>query len=216
MKYRNLVAQFRERPFFESKEVLSLFDEPKNQVQKSLSVWTGQGKLLQLRRGCYLFPEEVRTKAPSDYYLSNYLYRPSYVSLQTALAYYGLIPEAIGRIQAVSPRHGTTWETPAGTFSYQKIKEERFWGYTVHSSGRPEFSEAQSQFYIARPEKALIDLFYFQKGEWTEERIREMRFQNIDRIDRDRLDEDAKRFGSPNVQNGVDRFLQIHREDVPS
>lgn len=211
MKYNELLQQFRDRPFFESREVLYLFDEPKNQIQKSLSVWTKQEKLLQLRRGCYLLPEHVRTKDPSDYYLSNYLYQPSYVSLQTALSYYGMVPEALGRIQAITSRHGSSWNTPAGTFTYRKLKKERFWGYTVDSLDAPEFSETQSQFYMARPEKAFLDLFYLQKGEWSAERIREMRFQNLEQLDRDQLKTDARRFDSPKVQRAVNRLLKFSR-----
>lgn len=214
MKYTELVQQFRNRPYFESSEVHALFDDPRPQVQKSLSVWTKKNQLIQLRRGHYLLPDGVRTREPSEYYVSNYLYAPSYVSLRTALSYYGMIPEATGQIQAITPRHGNTWETKLNTFSYRTMKTERFWGYTVRSTDHTDLSPTQSSFYIARPEKVLLDLFYLQSGPWTAERIRQMRFQRTDRVDPEQLREDTDRFASPKVRQAVEQFCQVHVEDV--
>lgn len=213
MKYTEIAQQFRNRPYFESSEVHALFEEPRPQVQKSLSVWVRKEKLIQLRRGHYLLPDEVRTRDPSEYYVSNYLYGPSYVSLLTALSYYNMIPGAVGQIQGVTPRHGNTWETELNTFTYRKLKTERFWGYTVRSTDHPDVSPEQSRFYIARLEKALLDLFYLQSGPWTAERIRQMRFQQTDQVDPEQVRQDAELFDSPKVRQAVERFLQVHIEE---
>jgi len=65
-------------------------------VQARLSRWRSQGKLIQLRRGRYLLSEEHRRFEVADFYIANCLYRPSYVSLQSALEHYDMIPEAVG------------------------------------------------------------------------------------------------------------------------
>lgn len=103
MKYNTLVTELRDRPFFETHELTILFDEPTGRVQARLSRWVAEGKLIKLRRGKYLLPEQQRRKEVSDGYLFNYLYGPSYVSLHSALELYGLIPEAVFAIEAVTP-----------------------------------------------------------------------------------------------------------------
>lgn len=220
MKYTDLAAHFRDRPFFETRQVEAMFREPRPQVQARLSRWVAAGKLVQLRRGKYLLPPAARRAEVSIYHLSNYLLRPSYVSLHSALEYHGLIPEAVGPVQALTPRHGNRWDTPVGTFSYTSITQGRFFGYRVYVSRRTgpggalEPARGQESFLMARPEKAVLDVFYSAAGEWGTERIGEMRFQNLDGIDGGRLLEYAHRFASPRVTRAASAFLQLHRAEL--
>ncbi|MFQ5930727.1 MAG: hypothetical protein ACE5MK_13625 [Acidobacteriota bacterium] len=209
MKFELIVQTFRDRPFFESREVESLFDEPASQIQARLSRWVKQRRLIQLRRGRYILAKEYRREEPSLYFISNYLYRPSYVSLYSALEFHGLIPEAVGIVQAVTTRHGTGWDTPLGSFRYHSLKQDRFWGYREYPSAPGAPTSPQERFLAAAPEKAIMDLFYLYEGEWTEERIREARFQNLDQIDPDVLIETARKFRSQKVSRAVERFLKL-------
>ncbi|MFQ5799596.1 MAG: hypothetical protein ACE5H0_13015, partial [Bacteroidota bacterium] len=86
-----------------------LFQEPSAQIQARLSRWVSQDRLIRLRRGKYLLAQEYRRREASLYYISNYLYRPSYVSLYSTLEFHGLIPEAVGIVHAVTSRHGEKW-----------------------------------------------------------------------------------------------------------
>ncbi len=185
-----------------------LFNEPSHQIQARISRWVKQGWLIQLRRGRYLLGQEYRRQEPSLYFISNYLYRPSYVSLHSALEFHGLIPEAVGVFQAVTARHGERWETPVGRFHYHSLKRDRFWGYREYSSAPEVSAPVQSRFLAAVPEKAIVDLFYLYEGEWTEERIQEMRFQNLDQVDREALLETAQKFRSPKVSRACHRLLE--------
>ncbi|MFP4029601.1 MAG: hypothetical protein ACLFWL_17620 [Candidatus Brocadiia bacterium] len=207
MFFQELVQYFADRPFFELKELREVARTSESQLANQLSQWTQQGKVLRLRRGKYLLRVPYRKFTPSTYYVANYLYRPSYVSLSTALQHYGLIPEAVAMTQSVTPRHGREWTTDLGPFSYRSIKRERFWGYREEVLDR---LPAQNRFMIARPEKALLDLIYLQKGEWTRERLREMRFQSIESLDPGRLQQYAERFDSPKVSRATDRFLELY------
>lgn len=206
MKFEELVKIFQDRPFIELKEVFALTEDSGNQIKNQFYQWTRQGKLERLRRGNYLLSEPYRKYFPSVYYMSNYLYRPSYVSLYTALQFHGLIPEAVSKIQAVTPRHGQEWNTSPGTFKYYSIKQEKFWGYSEISLSK---GHKQSKFLMALPEKALLDLFYFQKGDWPAERIREMRFQDTENIDTEILRTFAHRYNSPKILKAVRNFMKI-------
>lgn len=207
MKFESLVRIFRDRPFFETSEVRMLFKEPPAQIQARLSRWVSRGRLVQLRRGKYLLAHEYRRREPSLYYISNYLHRPSYVSLYSALEFHALIPEAVGVIQAATTRHGRRWESPAGRFHYHSLKQDRFWGYREYSSGPPESVSVQGRFLVAAPEKAILDLFYLSPGEWTEERLEEIRFQNLDQLSPEVLHQFARKFRSPRVSRATQRLL---------
>ncbi len=210
MKFNNLVDHFRAAPFFELQEVRALAACSDSQLANQLSQWVEQGRLIRCRKGKYLLGARYRSFTPSSYYVANYLYRPSYVSLSTALQFYGLIPEAVGVVQSVTPRHGQKWSTDLAEFSYRSIKRGRFWGYHRETT---DALPAQNKFLIADPEKALLDVFYLRTGEWTRERLSAMRFQSVEEVDGGRLRRYAERFDSPRVARASDRFLELYSGD---
>ncbi|MFW6129661.1 MAG: type IV toxin-antitoxin system AbiEi family antitoxin domain-containing protein [Atribacterota bacterium] len=210
MKFEELVRKFKSRPFIELKEVTAFTEDSEQQIKNQFYHWARQGKLERLRRGCYILAEPFRKYLPSVYYISNYLYRPSYVSLYSALQFHGMIPEAVFQIQAVTSKHGQEWDTSLGTFKYYSIKQERFWGYEEVST---EARQTQNKFFMALPEKAILDLFYFQKGDWPLKRIKEMRFQETDNIDTDVLKKFALKYNSPKIEKAADNFLKYKEKN---
>lgn len=212
MNYGELIDLFGSRPFFESDEVHVLFKEPRGQIEARLSRWVSLGKMLKLRHKKYLLPERYRKVEPNPGYLSNFLYRPSYVSLRTALDIYGFIPESTYLYEAVTTKKTAVWKTPAGIFKYHSIKKEKFWGYTLYPETRSPNS--QENFILAEPEKVFLDLFYLLKGEWTEERIVEMRFQNLKEIKRAKLLDYSRRFNSPKASRGIAHFIRIYKKEI--
>ena len=211
MKFNEIVRFFRKRPFFETKELTMLLDEPPSQIQARLSRLVKEKKLIQLRRGKYILDEEFRYSEPSIYYISNYLYRPSYVSLHSALEFHNLIPEAVRIIQAITPRQSRRWTPPLGRFYYHSIKQQRFFGYQQYFLSISD-PLAQTGFSMACPEKALLDLFYFNEGDWTLERLNEMRFQNLQEIDFVKMRAYAKRFKSPKIERAVVNLVTLSLE----
>jgi hypothetical protein len=212
MKFETLIAQFSGRPLFELREVLALSTDTEKSLKNQLSGWARNGKLTRLRRGFYVLGEPYRQQLPSVYYTSNRLLRPSYVSLETALQFHSMIPEAVGVIQAVTPKHGRHWETELGTYNYRSIKQERFWGYEEFQGGRRD--RAQQSWLMATPEKCLLDLFYLRKGQWEAPRLREMRFQHLGQTDPDLLQTHAERFNSPKVTAATRRFLTEYQDQI--
>jgi len=207
MKYTDLAARFRYRPFFEARELDIVYNEPYAQIRFRLSRWVKLGKLIQIRRGYYLLPPAERAVEPSIYTISNYLYNPSYVSLNSALEYYNIIPEQVMRIEAVSPKQTASWVAPLGNFRYFSIKTDAFRGY--HYLESETHLKDQQAFFMATAEKALLDLFHFLPGEWTEERILEMRFQQTEQINRKQLLEATRWFHAPRIKRATRNFFRV-------
>lgn len=216
MKFTDVTRLFGDRPFFETAELVALFDEPKGQVQARLSRWVANGRLLRLRRGCYLLAPEYARRQPSEYYVSNYLLRPSYVSLHSALEFHGLIPEAVRLIEALTPKHGGEWRTPLGTFRYRSIRQDRFFGYRRYATrivpGSLVPTRAPGAFLMALPEKALLDVVYLGRSAWGRSRVAGMRFQNLEELDKHRFMQFARCFDSPKVRRGAETILAVHPE----
>lgn len=115
--------------------------------------WTKKGLLIRLRQGYYTFPE-YRGKPDFALYVANRIYRPSYVSLHTALAFYGMIPEAVIQVTSVTSLKTASFKNDVGEYVYKSLHQELMFGYTL----KPIADDLTLQ--LARPEKALIDLLY--------------------------------------------------------
>jgi predicted transcriptional regulator of viral defense system len=81
------------------------------------------------------------------------LYSPSYVSLESALSWYGFIPEGVFQVTSCSSRKTQSFDTPLGSFSYRHIKPALFFGYQLEEWNKHHFA-------IAEPEKTVIDYLY--------------------------------------------------------
>lgn len=115
--------------------------------------WTKKGLLIRLRQGYYTFPE-YKGKPDFVMYLANRIYRPSYVSLHTALAFYGMIPEAVIQVTSVTSLKTAGFKNDLGEYVYKSVQQELMFGYDL----KPVAGDLTLQ--LARPEKALIDLLY--------------------------------------------------------
>jgi len=158
-------------------------------VRKQLSRWTADGTVVQLRRGLYALGEPYQIVEPDPYELSNALVPGSYVSLETVLASHGLIPESVFVTTAVTTGRTGSRKTPLGTFAYQHVRPELFWGYEP-----VEVGDGRTAF-VATPEKALLDLGYLRSRSDEPAFTRELRLQRLDSIDLLRLQDMAQRFG---------------------
>ena len=109
-------------------------------------------EIIRLKRGLYVVNPEITGKALSTELMANHIYAPSYVSMSTALRYYGLIPETVYEMQSVTIKHARTFDTPYGRFTYTTISSEAF------HIGVCSINNGDYAFMIATPEKALCDL----------------------------------------------------------
>ncbi len=204
MKYDDLLKIFSKRPFFETADLLTLFPEEESQILPRLSRWVEAGKLVRLRRGKYLLPSQYQTRAPHPFYISNFLYSPSYISLHTALEYYKLIPEHTLLIQAVSTRDTRHWDTPLGSFHYHSLKTNRFSGYKLIQLG----INSQEMALIASPEKALVDICLLNSGEWDLKRWEGLRLQHTESLNPKILTEHTKNISNRKLARGIGALIQ--------
>ena len=129
----------------------SLYPELKS-PNKKVALLEKQGYIIRLKRGLYVVNPEHSGKTLSTELIANHLYAPSYISMSTALRYYGLIPEAVYVNQSMTVKHSRNFETPLGNYDYKYISREAF------SVGVRSLHKGDYAFLIASPEKALCDL----------------------------------------------------------
>lgn len=161
-------------PLFFDYQVERLFpDENKHLINVQLARMVRSEALTRLKRSLYIF---CYAKL-DEFTLANYVYRPSYVSLESALNYYGIIPDVVPNVTSVSPVTTRTFRTGRGVFIYSKIVKHLYFGWQTAKDSRSDF-----EFSIAEPEKALLDYVYIR-------RIRDLTDQRIDlgTIDRKKL-----------------------------
>jgi predicted transcriptional regulator of viral defense system len=196
MKFGDLIEIVGDQPFFDLATAVQISGEARSTLLTQLHRWTRAGKLLSLRRGMYALAEPYRRVPVDPAHLANHLYRPSYLSGVWALGFYGLIPERVVTYTSVTPRVPRRFHNVFGDFEYRNVKQSAFFGYRVAEIGL-------QKILLAEPEKALLDLWHLGKGEWTEDRMLEMRFQNQELIDADALTAYSERFDSPRLLRAV-------------
>ncbi len=192
MRYQKLIEILGKEGIFDLASVVQLTGERRESIRMQLHRFCKDGKLTSLRRGMYAFTG-AGVKADIDpVLLANKLYFPSYISTLWAMGYYGLIPEKVVTYTSVSTRVTRLFDNNFGLYKYQSLKKSAFFGYGV-----AEISGVKVM--LAEPEKSLLDFWYLSKGPWSKERMDEMRFQNADIIDVDKLLASAERFKSPRL-----------------
>jgi len=135
-----------------NKDVLySLYDYLKRPDEK-VSELERKGLIIRVRRDLYIVSPKVHHQEISSELVANHLYGPSYVSLESALSYYGLIPERVYSMRSVCMKLNKQYETGLGRFEYIKMPE-RYFPIGIHQ----EIINNSYSFLIATPEKALCD-----------------------------------------------------------
>ena len=117
-----------------------------------------------------------------------------------------MIPERVVVHTSVTTRLPARFDNAFGAFEYRHVKQEAFFGYDPVAYG-------DSTILVARPEKALLDHWHLSSGEWTRDRLSEMRYQNIEKVDRRRLQEYAARYQRPRLNRAVARWLELEQEN---
>ena len=201
MKFENLVEIAGDEPVFETGLLLTGPVDPAD-VQRQLVRWTANGRVVQLRRGLYSLAPPWQKRLPHPFLVANRLVPGSYVSGLSALAFAGAIPEYVPEVTSVVRGRTHSRRTSLGRFSFRHLKPALHFGYRSLDLGN-----SQSAF-VARPEKALLDLVHQRPGGDRQEHLQELRL-NTGVLDLGALDAVARVGGSPKLRRaaGVVRRL---------
>ena len=162
------------------------------------------GLLIRLRRGLYLIA--ISPLFVEVFELALPIYRPSFVSLESALSYYGWIPEAVYTTTCVSTKRAKEFNTTFGIFSYKRVPEKQFY------TGVNRVEIEKGVFFVATPWRALADFIYTRRKSW----------KNLTEIEADlRIDRESfiksdkkmlkllvERYPSKRVRENLNKFLK--------
>lgn len=174
--------------------------------RNNLVRWTATGLIIRLRQGYYTFPEYI---GRPDYplWFANRIYRPSYISLHSALAFYGMIPEAVMQVTSVTSLKTALFSNAFGEYSYKSVKAELMFGFDLKSmaDGRT--------LSFATPEKALLDLLYLNPFYDTEQDMEDLRLDEgfiSENLNRDLLKAFSYRFENKALEQRITRLMKIY------
>ncbi len=171
--------------------------EDLSQIRMQIARWVKDGRLIKLHKGLYAISEPYRKIKPAAFSIANALKSPSYISLQSALSWHGMIPEFVPVVTSVTTARPQTISTPIGRFDFRHVQTDFFQGYQ-----KIELSDRQEAF-VATPEKALLDLVYLTAGGDKEEFLEELRLQNLNKLNPDVLGQYAEKTDSPKLKRAV-------------
>ena len=136
----------------------------RNSVRCKIMRSADAGDILSIRRGLYCLAKRHLSNGISRNLLANLIYGPSYISMETALAFHGWIPEAVHSVSSVSLGRARTFDTPLGFFDYVQVRQTPLLAGVERIEGsRPEYGS----FYMAKPLKALADYVASRGLDWT-------------------------------------------------
>jgi hypothetical protein len=207
------IRQQIEREIFDYQRLLhclSMYAKPRDKIKRLLDA----GDVVRVKKGLYVFGEAYRRRPVSRELLANLIYGPSYISLDYALAWHGLIPERITTVTSVTIGRSREFTTPFGTFSYRSLPEARY------AVGVLLEHDENDSFLLASPEKALADKLWDDKrfsgstrAEYEAYLASDLRV-DLDRarhLDKDRLETIRAAYNSRKIDRLV-QHLDVLRE----
>ncbi len=175
--------------------------------KRRLFEWKEKGYLVKIKNEWYCLPEFFE-EPYSSWIIANLVHTPSYISLESALDYYGLIPEGVFMTTSVTTKRPLRIEMAGHNYSYSNIKTELYSGYHL-----VEASRYKRKIRIADIEKAIVDFFYFRSNYVTIKAISELRF-NVpvlrDNLRIDRLFQYLEDFENKELEARVSKMLKIY------
>jgi len=203
MQYVELKQKLKKFIVFTTKDIKQVdADFQANNLMR----WMEKGYIKQLRRNYYMF-SDIDINESVLFEVANRIYSPSYISLEAALSYYGLIPETVFAITSVSTRKTNRFSNDLGKFSYKTLSKDLFWGYNIVNDGLVQFA-------IAEPEKLLLDYLYLNShldsdADFHEIRFNFREFEQIYNVET--LEKYTNTFDNKTLRKRVIKFMDVHK-----
>lgn len=171
---------------------------------RRLNEWQEKNYLTKLIKGWYIF-NDISINENSLFQVSNSLRSPSYISLESALSFYHVIPEQAFTITAITTLKTMEYKTAKGNFSYKKIRQNLFFGYTIipQPKGRPVL--------MAELEKALLDYLYLNPKINKPDAIASLRLNTeiLKSLDFKKMEVYLQRFDNKALRNRYNLLKQL-------
>jgi predicted transcriptional regulator of viral defense system len=175
--------------------------------RNNLVRWVKQGWLIKLRNGYYSFPEYIEVPG-FVYYAANRMYRPSYISLHSALGFYNMIPESAVHVTSVTSLKTMEFSNRLGNYTYKTIKPEFMFGYEKKSFYKNQV------LLMANPEKAIVDLLYLNPFYDSENDLESLRLDEdfmSDHFDFTRMQDYVSRFSQKALEKRMNLLIKLFR-----
>jgi predicted transcriptional regulator of viral defense system len=181
---------------------MELLGYDRETLRRQIQNWIKQGYVIQLKKGLYAYLGLEKNKLFSNFYVASLLYGDnSYISLESAMSFYELIPERVFQVSLVSTSKTKTFINDLTSFNYKHIKPNLF-DYFIN-----QIDEFGAVYKIAYPEKALLDYIYFKvkanqniNEDFFEENLR---LQNIEILKISRLKELEELFNMKKISYAI-------------
>ena len=201
MRFREFESRIQALPAFNLNDARKL--DP-NFHRQQLNYWLRQGHIQPVTAGYYILAGQTVDEGLL-FMLANRMYEPSYISLESTLAYYGIIPETVLGVTSVSSRKTRQLESAWGVFSYRSIKPRYMIGYQVI-----ETSPA-IKFKAANLEKAILDYLYLHTDIQSTADFEELRWNQVqlhDLLDHAMFTRYIRLFDKRALENRVNIFME--------
>ena len=202
MKFEDFKSFFQKKLIIDSKDFSFLGKE--SYLRRQVSEWLNQNRLICLKRGVYIINDPLVLEKISGLYVANYLYQPSYISLEHALRFYQMIPEEVYQFTSITTRKTASFQNKLGTFVYRHINKPLFWGFDI-------VQDNGWNVHIATREKAVVDFLYFNRFRFRQnfDLIKSYRFQNLDSLDKKRWNIYLEKIEDRHIVELAEEFLHI-------
>ena len=200
----DFIDNVRKLGIFSDADVEILFP---NLDKRRLFEWKKKGYIVKIRNEWYCLPEFLEDPY-SSWIIANLVHSPSYISLESALNYYGLIPEGVYMTTSVTTKRPLRIEMARHNYSYSFIRTGLFGGYNLIEAAR-----YKRKIRIADFEKAIVDFFYFRSGYNTIRTISELRLSEPvlrENLNTDRLFQYLEDFKNNELKYRVEKMLKIY------
>ncbi|MDP2684753.1 MAG: hypothetical protein Q8P20_07000 [bacterium] len=152
LQINKIISNLKEAGFqiFTLDDFAKRFKLPKRKATLFLSRNIKKNYFTRIKNGLYYLTENP----PAIFNIANISIQPSYISIETALSYYNIIPETIYSITSMTTKHSKSLIINNQEYKYHKLSKKLYFGYVLKNING-------YNIFIAEKEKALLDYIYY-------------------------------------------------------
>lgn len=169
----------------------------------AISRWAKQGLVRKIKKGLYVFSDQEQSLDVKE--LASLIVIPSYLSLESALWMAGLIPEVVFGTTCVTSKAPITYNSYLGNITYRHIMPSLYFGYqSISSHYKP--------YYLAEPEKALLDYLYLTPSINNRDAVVELRIdpENFTHLNHAKIDQYLQIFSNHRLSHVIAQMRKIY------